>query len=97
MIAHLVMFKLRPGVAREDARVAAAAAALQELPGLIPAIKAWQHGFNLTADAEAWDYGLHSVFASETELHGYFEHPAHLPALGLWNEIATLAFTDFRI
>jgi len=97
MIAHLVLFKLKPGVARDDARVAAAAAAMNELPRKIPAIKTWQHGFNLTADAAAWDYGLHSAFAGEVELHGYFEHPAHLPVLEQWNEIATLAFTDFKL
>jgi hypothetical protein len=95
MIAHLVLFKLKPGVSRDDARLAATVSAMDALPGKIPAIKAWQHGFNLTADAEAWDYGLHSVFASEAELHAYFEHPAHLPVLAQWNEIANLAFTDF--
>jgi hypothetical protein len=97
MIAHLVMFRLKPGVARDDARLAAVAAAMDALPGKIPAIQAWHHGPNLTEDAEAWDYGLHSTFASEAELHAYFGHPAHLPVLEQWNQIATLAFTDFKL
>ena len=84
-------------MARDDARLQAAVAAMSDLPRKIPAIKAWHHGFNLTADAEAWDYGLHSVFASEAELHGYFEHPAHLPVLEQWNDVATLAFADFKL
>jgi hypothetical protein len=96
MIAHLVLFKLKPGVARADARLEAAVAAMDELPRSIPAIQAWEHGPNLTEDAEAWDYGLRATFAGEAELHGYFEHPAHLPVLERWNEIATLAFADFK-
>jgi hypothetical protein len=97
VIAHLVLFKLKPGVARDDARLAAAVAAMDELPRSIPAIRAWEHGANLTEDAEAWDYGLRATFAGEDDLHGYFEHPAHLPVLERWNEIATLAFTDFKL
>ena len=97
MIAHVVLFKFKPGVDRGDKRVPVAVAAMQALPGKIPAIKTWQHGFNVTEDADAWDYGLNSAFASESDLHAYFEHPAHLPVLEQWNEIATLAFTDFKL
>jgi hypothetical protein len=96
VITHLVLFRLRPGVARDDRRVAAVVDAMGELPRRIPFIKSWQHGFNLTADAQAWDYALRAEFASEADLHSYFEHPAHLPVVGQWQEIAELAFADLQ-
>jgi hypothetical protein len=96
MIVHLVLFRLKPGVGRDDRRLAALAEAMKELPAKIPCIRSWQHGFNLTADAEAWDYGLRAGFDSEVDLHAYFDHPAHLPVVGQWQEIAELAFADFQ-
>jgi hypothetical protein len=96
MIAHLVLFKFKPGIARDDARVQAVAREMTALPSRMPSIRGWEHGFNLTADAQAWDYGLRALFESEAELHAYFEHPAHLPVLAQWEAIADLAFCDFR-
>ncbi|MGE5467856.1 MAG: Dabb family protein [Ignavibacteria bacterium] len=95
MIIHLVLFKLKPGVAKDDPRLAQRIAAMAELPKHIPLIRGWEHGPNLTPDALAWDYGLRALFDNEADLHAYFEHPAHLPELEAWNEIADLAFADF--
>jgi hypothetical protein len=97
VILHLVMFRLKVGVTREDARVAAIVDAMDALPAQLPLIKGWQHGFNMTEDPQAWDYGLHALFDNEADLHAYFDHPAHLPVVEAWDEIAVLAFTDFRI
>ncbi len=96
MIVHLVLFKLKPGVGADDPRLKSRLAAMAELPRHIPFIRGWEHGANLTEDAEAWDYGLRATFDNEADLYAYFEHPAHLPVLEAWNEIATLAFADFR-
>ncbi len=97
MIAHLVLFRFKPGFTRDDARVAALVRELNALPGRIPAIKSWEHGFNMTADADAWDYGLRAVFEGEADLHAYFDHPAHLPVVEECLAIADLAFADFKI
>jgi hypothetical protein len=97
MIAHLVLFRFKPGVAAGDGRVEDLVRNLDALPGKIPAIKSWQHGFNVTADADAWDYGLRAVFDSEADLHAYFDHPAHLPVAEQCLAIADLAFADFAI
>jgi hypothetical protein len=97
VIVHLVMFRFKPGVTRHDVRVAAVAKAMDDLPRQIPLIKSWHHGFNMTPDALAWDYGLEAVFNSEADLQAYFEHPAHLPVIERWDEIATLGFTDFVV
>ncbi|WP_126445439.1 Dabb family protein [Sulfuricystis multivorans] len=97
MITHLVLFKLKPGIAPSDPRFAAVQAAMAALPGKISVIRSWQHGVNLTPDAEAWDYGLIATFECEADLHAYFDHPAHLPVVAQWNEIATLAFADLAV
>jgi hypothetical protein len=97
MIVHLVLFKLKPGVARDDLRLAKLIAGMDTLPNKIPQIRGWEHGTNLTPDALAWDYGLRALFDSEADLHAYFEHPAHLPELEGWSQIADLAFADFRL
>jgi hypothetical protein len=97
VIVHVVMFRFKPGITRQDERVAAVAKAMDALPGQIPLIKSWHHGFNFTQDPLAWDYGLEAVFNSEADLQTYFEHPAHLPVAELWDEIAELCFADFEV
>lgn len=97
MIAHLVLFRLKPGVGRDDPRLARLAAAMAELPGRIAAIGCWEHGFNTTPDTQAWDYGLRASFADRGALESYFDHPDHLPVVKAWEEVADLAFADFDI
>jgi len=94
MITHLVLFKLRPGITPDDPRIERVMRMMAELPRQIPVIRGWEYGCNITPDAEAWDFGLLARFDDESDLHAYFEHPAHLPVLQLWSEIATLAFAD---
>ena len=95
MIVHLVLFRFRPGFDRDHVRVRALHQQMGQLPQRIPQIRAWEHGFNLTADAQAWDYALRGTFATEADLHAYFEHSAHLPLLAEWEAVADLAFVDF--
>ncbi len=97
MIVHLVLFKFKGGVVRDDTRVAAAVEALWRLPMQIVGIRGWEHGFNVTGDAQAWDYGLRAMFDDEAALHAYLEHPAHVPVVAQWEEISELAFCDFRV
>jgi hypothetical protein len=97
MIAHLVLFRLKPGVARGDPRLERVTAAMAGLPAQIALIRGWEHGFNLTPDAQAWDYALRALFDDEADLHAYFDHSAHLPVLDQWGAISDLAFCDFPL
>jgi hypothetical protein len=97
MISHLVLFKFKPGIVRSDARVENVARAMAALPATIPQIRGWEHGFNITDDGGAWDYGLRALFDSEADLHAYFEHSAHLPVLARWEEVADLLFCDYEV
>lgn len=102
MIQHLVLFKLYPDVRRDDPRLAEVLMAMDALPAQIPAIRSWQHGFNVTDDpqdgdyfpTEAWDYALNAVFDDEAALQAYFDDPAHLPVVEAWEQIANLAYCD---
>lgn len=97
MIAHLVLFKLKPGVGRGDERVAGVVAAMERLPQQIESIRAWEHGWNETPEADAYDYGLRALFDTREALHAYFEDPAHMPVVEQWNEISNLVFCDFKL
>lgn len=50
MIAHLMLFKLRGGASRGDARVRRVVAEMAALPERIPLIRAWEHGWFIVAD-----------------------------------------------
>ena len=41
--------------------------------------------------------GCDAGFDSHDALHAYFDHPAHLPVLEQWTNVAELAFADFEI
>ena len=95
MIRHLVLFSLREGISRNDARVREAVKALEELPRKIEEIREWEHGPNLSARAVACDYGLSSAFDDEEGLAGYVEHPAHQEAVRLWKQVADWTICDY--
>lgn len=97
MIAHLVLFKFKAGIAAGDERVDRVVAGMRELPARIPLIRTWEHGLNMTPDAQAWDYGLRATFTSTSDLHAYFEHAAHVLALQQWEEVSELVFCDFQL
>jgi len=96
MITHLVLFRLKPGITADDARIAALQAEMAKLPGQIASIRRWEFGANTIADPEAWDFGLRAGFDTQDALLGYFDHPAHLPVLKQWNDVAEMAFADFE-
>ena len=95
MITHLVLFRLKRGIAADDARVLQLQADMAGLPSRIASIRQWEFGANVTADPEAWDFGLRAGFDTHDAMLAYFDHPAHLPVLERWNEVAELAFADF--
>lgn len=97
MIEHLVLFKLKLGIGRNDPRVTRVIEDMNKLPGQIPQIRVFEHGFNLTLDAQAWDYGLRAVFEDTVALHAYFDHPVHIPVVQQWEEISDLVFCDFEV
>ncbi len=95
-VTHLVLFKLKPGVLKNDARYIKAVSVLNDLPKKIPYISDWSAGENFSTRPIAVDFGLHVVFDSKKDLQNYLVHPAHVEASNLWKEIADWTIADFE-
>ncbi|MEV4439062.1 Dabb family protein [Streptomyces sp. NPDC049577] len=95
MIRHLVLFKLNEGVGHDDPRVLAAVRATEELGGLIPELRSWECGANLSDRPIAYDYAINSAVEDADALQRYLEHPAHQAAVGQWREFATWVIADY--
>jgi len=97
VITHVVLLRLKAGVAVDSAAAQTAHAAMRALPALVPGIRAWQCGFNTTPDeVSGWDYVLVSSFDDREALSAYFDHPEHLKVVALWEPISELAFGDLE-
>ncbi len=97
MITHVVLFKMFEGVTPESEQGRRFHEAMLALPGKIEEIRDWQCGFNITEDAEAYDYALVARFDSRAALHRYFDHPAHLELLAMLGTVAQLRFGDIEL
>lgn len=75
MIRHVVLLKWDEGV--DAAHIAAAKAALDRLPGLIPQIVSYQNGPDLHVAPTNFDFAVTAVFASTDDFIAYRDHPAH--------------------
>ena len=82
MIKHIVTFKLKGSP--EERREAATrfAAALNELPALIPELRSIETGVNIN-DREDWDVVLTAVVPTMADVDVYARHPAHVAAAAL--------------
>ena len=73
MITRLVLFRLKPGISPDDARVLRLQTEMAALPGRIASIRRWEFGANTTADPEAWEFGLRAGFDTHDALLAYFD------------------------
>lgn len=96
MIQHLVLFRLRDGVARDDPRVRRAEATTQAHPAHIQEIRSWLAGRNVTTRDAAYDFALVGTFADRAGLDRYMVHPHHLLGVKHWREVATWVVADLE-
>ena len=96
MINHIVLFRLKPGVERSDARVRDSITALVALRDQIDGIERWQHGWNFSQRPVAYDYALDSTFRSRAALDAYGPHPAHQAAVVKLREVWDWVLCDFE-
>ncbi len=97
MLRHIVVFKFKDGVTREDPRVPEVYSQLAQLPGLIPEVRAWEQGYNVSGRDIAYDLALYSSFESQEALQRYSDHPAHRAVVGRLREICTWHIVDYVI
>ena len=96
MIRHLVLFKLKPGVMRDDPRVKKWMEMSDELPKHIPQIVEWESGWNVTDRPIAYDFGQSSSFNSRADLGLYVPHPAHQAMVAIAREVADWVLVDYE-
>ena len=84
MVKHIVMFKLKDTLSKEEKLVVMKdfKAAIEALPAQIDVIRKIFVGFNIN-EAEQWDICLESEFDSLDDVKVYAAHPAHVAAAGI--------------
>ncbi|MEV4615124.1 Dabb family protein [Kitasatospora sp. NPDC049258] len=97
MIRHLVLFKLNDGVTKDDPRAVAGAKAFEELGPLVPELREWECGWNITDRDIAHDFAINSLVEDRAALQSYLGHPAHQAAAGQWREFATWVIADLEV
>ncbi|MEV7123527.1 Dabb family protein [Kitasatospora griseola] len=97
MIRHLVLFKLNDGVGKDDPRALAGAKAFEELGALIPELREWECGWNITERDIAHDFAINSLVEDREALAAYLGHPAHQAAAGQWRSFATWVIADLEV
>ena len=97
MFVHLVLVKLKPGVTRDDPRVAVWEAKFKELEHKCPGIVRFEYGWNTTNRPIAYDYGINMAFATRADLDAYGPHPDHQAVVALEREFADWLICDYEI
>ena len=96
MIRHLVLFKLKAGVARDDPRIPEWMRLIDQLPREIPSSVEWEFGWNITERPIAYDFGLNSSFRTREDLAAYLPHPAHQAMVGVAKQVADWVICDYE-
>ena len=96
MIRHLVLFKLKAGVARDDPRIPEWMRLIDQLPREIPTSVEWEFGWNITERPIAYDFGLNSSFRTREDLVAYLPHPAHQAMVGVAKQVADWVICDYE-
>ena len=84
MVKHIVMFKLKDTLSKEEKQVVMNdfKAAIEALPAQIDVIRKVFVGLNIN-EAEQWDICLESEFESLDDVKLYAAPPAHVAAAGI--------------
>ena len=97
MIKHIVLHKLKPGISRDDPRIAHAMSRVRSLPERLPLIKSWEVGINFSDRPVAYDFSVVAELESRKDLAAYGPHPAHQEVAGLNRELYEWIICDYEI
>ena len=97
MFVHLVLIKLKPGVAREDPRVQAWYESFVALKHQCTGIVRFEYGWNTTNRPIAYDFGVNMAFATRADLDAYGPNPAHQETVRMEREIADWLICDYEV
>jgi hypothetical protein len=97
MFVHLVLVKLKPGVARSDPRVNAWEALFKALPPHCSGIVRFESGWNTTDRPIAYDFGINMGFATRADLDAYGPNPKHQEVVASLREFADWFICDYQV
>jgi len=83
VLAHVVLFRVPDPVQAEEL-----VNRLKALPGLIPEIRSYEVGRDLSRGETSFDVGLYSTFDDTEALERYRAHHAHQAVLSLIGEVS---------
>ena len=93
MVKHIVVYKLKEGVNKEEA-VQIIASVLEPLVGKIPGLL----HLEIRQAFQGMDYALYSEFESKEALFAYAENPLHVEAKGHFSHfIDTRVAADYEL
>lgn len=96
MIHHLVLVRLKEGVARDDPRLQERLAELIALPQTIEGITSWHHGWDFVRRPTSADFALVATFATRAAFEAYGPHPAHRAVALRLAELVDWSLCDFE-
>src|SRR5207237_4549930 len=97
MFVHLVLIKLKPGVARDDPRVRAWEAGFKALPEHCSGIVRFEYGWNTTDRPIAYDFGVNMAFATRADLDAYGPNPKHQEVVALERQSADSLSREYEV
>lgn len=95
MIRHIVMFKLKDGVSRDDPSAVAAADALTALGPTLDVVRHWETHWCFGSRPVSNEFVLISDFDDEAGLQAYQADPEHRKIAASLNEYFVLSAADF--
>lgn len=95
MIRHIVLFKLKDGLTREDPRVQAVSSALAALGPTLRPVLNWETHWCFGSRPVSHDFALVCDVADEAGLEAYQTDPAHQKVAAELREMYTLSVGDF--
>lgn len=95
MIRHIVLFKLKDGLTREDPRVQAVSAALTELGPTLGPVLHWETHWCFGSRPVSNDFALICDVADEAGLEAYQTDPEHQKVAAELREVFVLSVGDF--
>ena len=96
MTHHIVLMRLKQGVARDDARLREVLADLAALREQIEGIVRWDYGWDFLGRPISYDFALVSTFVSRAAFEAYLAHPVHQAVAGRLRELVDWVLCDFE-
>jgi hypothetical protein len=96
MFVHLVLIKLKPGIAHADPRVRAWEAAFKTLPQHCSGGVRFEYGWNTTKRPIAYVFGVNMAFATRADLDAYGPNPKHQEVVTIEREVADWIICDYE-